>query len=360
MENEDLDYSPIYELLLSIKKGFNPGWYVSRYDDLLDHINFNEKNPGLSKVTITFDNDDDFFDLFELDDDDRYWIRRFEDSYWDADYGTYDVEEAWSEGWLYEYFLNNDNKNKLNTIVDITNKDLINKDWRQKSKYFYEHFPNESDWVYGEYATIEHECKLQSCREEVESELGNRFKYFGIREVSSMYKYVTSVNILIKLFQTINGSSEESTLKDLLHSIVNKYTKQNYGMYNESYYNTGCHNFDNEYFNSQITRYFDNILESLYDSEEYNDVEEYYSIIRFVANKYGFDKWINLQRNKNLYFRVKSVDPKTNKLLIEIVNNITNSTTKRSLTYDEFIRFESQYELFIENKKNIKKFLKLI
>lgn len=360
MENEDLDYSPIYELLLSIKKGFNPGWYLSRYDDLLDYINFNEKNPGLSRVTISFNDDDDFFDLFGLDDDDRFWIRRFEDTYWEADYSTYEVDDAWNQGWLYNYYLDNENKEKLVNIVDIVNKDLITKSGEVKSKYFFKHFDGEADSIYRVYADIEHDCKVEGCREEVQSELGNRFKNFGIREVSSMYKYVTSVNILIKLFESINGGSQELTLKDLLKIIVEKFTKQNYGMYGETYYNIGCHDFDYEKFNHEVKWYFDNILESLYDSEEYNDVEEYYSIIRFVANKYGFDKWINLQRNKNLYFRVKSVDPKTNKLFIEIVNNITNSTTKRSLTYDEFIRFENQYELFIENKKNIKKFLKLI
>jgi hypothetical protein len=39
--------SEIYDLLLRVKNGYDPGWstYFSRYDDLLDDINFNKKNP---------------------------------------------------------------------------------------------------------------------------------------------------------------------------------------------------------------------------------------------------------------------------------------------------------------------------
>jgi hypothetical protein len=40
--------SEIYDLLLRVKNGYDPGWstYFSRYDDLLDDIRFNDKSPG--------------------------------------------------------------------------------------------------------------------------------------------------------------------------------------------------------------------------------------------------------------------------------------------------------------------------
>jgi hypothetical protein len=102
------------------------------------------------------------------------------------------------------------------------------------------------------------------------------------------------------------------------------------------------------------------MFDKLEGDEEHLDFEVYLYLLQLVKDEYGIDKWIPLKRDPNLSFRIDRVDPKTHKILISFKNENNNTEEKRSLTYDELKNLESQYELFNERRKIIKKLLRLI
>ena len=145
---------------------------------------------------------------------------------------------------------------------------------------------------------------------------------------------------------------QSGTIFDLFKKIleVNKVSVNSY--YNEMYWNTSCTNFDMESFNRSANWNLTRIYEHILDDEKFVDVEEFYNVKNAVEKEFGFDKWNKIKTKENLYFKVDDVDPSTNKIIISFRNNESdNREEKRSVTYDELHRMQTQYELFNEIRK---------
>lgn len=347
--------SEIYDLLVDIKNGEDPGYYIKRYDDLAEYLNFNSKRPGMSIVTITFDNDSDYYDMFEdLSDDDIWWINRFRYNDYDSyDYDNGEIEDSWKGGYIYNYYMNDENKNKVDKLINISNLNAFDKPVEERMRIFIDNFWDTASAIYGEFFQFEHVCRMDNAKEEIFEDLGNKFSKFGIREIVPLYKYKTSVNILIKLFDTIGDKT--MTLKELLTHIIKNYTKESYGYYDELYHQTNCDEFDSEGFNRECEWHLDKVLDKLEDTVEFVNVENFFVLIDLVNDKYGFDKWYEFKTKKGVHFKINKIDPKTNKIIVDINDLNTKKTSQRSLTYDELLRMETQYELFTENRKKRKK-----
>ena len=205
-----------------------------------------------------------------------------------------------------------------------------------------------------EWSDIEHNCRMDIIQDEIIDEFSNKFYNLGIKEVVPLYKYKCSVNTLIRLFDMFGLQS--GTIFDLFKKIleVNQVSVGSY--YNEMYWNTNCTNFDMESFNRSANWNLTRIYEHILDDEKFVDVEEFYDIKNAVDKEFGFDKWNKIKTKENLYFKVDDVDPATNKIIISFRNNESDDREeKRSMTYDELKRMETQYELFNEIKKLRKK-----
>lgn len=347
--------SEIYDLLLNVKNGYDPGWTrFGVYDDLLSDINFNKSYPGLSIVTIVFDNYSQYLNLFEdLSDYDVNIILSYIHNpvRWFNETQDYD----WTDGYVYNS-LNEENKEKMEKIFTfITKKN--NLDIKDKLEEFMSEFENESYSICDEWLSEENECKMKQAKQELYDEFSNKFHFVGIRELSEWYSYKTNVNILLKLFNLFN--LEGGTLTELLKEIIKKFDKTSHdGYYDEIFSSSGCENFDYESFNRNASYYIDKVLDIVMESEGYVDVEKYFEIKNEIINKYGFNKWIPLRGDKSgISFMIDDVDPENNKIIITLRNrNSNNLEQRRSLTFNELKRMETQYELFNENKKIKKKF----
>jgi hypothetical protein len=352
--------SEIYDLLVRVKNGYDPGWInLSGYDDLLEDIDFNRKNPGLSTVTIEFDEYDDFFDLFEdINSDDKSELRSFITNYYDNYYDYYRRDSSdWEYAYIYE-FLNDENKERIDMLSDLTYKGGPDDDLRSKLKDLYDNFGSNIDEIISDWSQEEYDAKIKVIREDLKSEFSNLFVNFGIRDKYSFRSYTASVNILLRLFQVVGNKSQ--TLFQLLKSIIDRFDKNSHGWYNEMYYEASLKYFDEVSFNQSAKSSIDEMFDKLDGDEEHLDFEVYLYLLQLVKDEYGIDKWIPLKRDPNLSFRIDRVDPKTHKILISFKNENNNTEEKRSLTYDELKNLESQYELFNERRKIIKKLLRLI
>jgi hypothetical protein len=358
-----VENSKIYDLLLKIKNGYDPGWRnLSGYDDLLDDVSFNPKNPSKSIVTIVFDNEDDYLKIFELDDDDMWWVRRMNSNNYDGDdYGRYELEDQWKEGYLYEA-LNQENKNKIGLIgLTITN-DFDDLENQKKKELIYNHFEDLVFSIGREFNYIDSECKSEVLRSEIESVFGNKFYNLGIREVSPYYKYKTNVSILLRLFDTLGDSS--MSIQDLLGAIIKKFNPDTdySGGWEDVYYSVSCQNFDYERYNEDVSWYLNQIVNDLEVSDTYLDIDEYFNLIKRLKSEYSINKWTRLDKTPELYYKIDKVDPKTNKIIVTVRNNKKSyqPAETRSMDYEDLKRFESQYELFTERRKIIKKLLRSI
>ena len=345
--------SEIYDLLLKVKNGYDPGWssYYSRYDDLLDDIRFNDKSPGLSTVVITFRTYDDYFKLFdedELYDEDIRTIQYFLNDQWENDnYDTYELAQNWNQGYLQNYF-DEENLELINNIVSILSNNSSTISFEEKSQLMHDNFNDEVESITSEWSEIEHNCKINQIQKSLYEEFGNQFYTMGIREVSPLYKYRVSVNVLIRLFNMFNF--QDKNIFDVLKNIIDN-NGESYGSnYNEMYWNLGCDEFDTEGFNRNANWYLSKIYDAILDDDKYVDVYEYFHIKELIEKEYGFDKWIKINTKENLYFNINEIDPKTNKITITIKNN-NNTEEVRSVTYDELQRMQTQYELFNEIRK---------
>ena len=105
--------SETYEFLKKIAQGEE----ISRWeypDKLISYVDYRSNIP---KITITFDDDDDFLEIFDIDrdSDDRYAWAKFMGNYYYDDYDSYRYEEDWREGYIIQDF-NQTNIEKVETI----------------------------------------------------------------------------------------------------------------------------------------------------------------------------------------------------------------------------------------------------
>jgi len=340
--------SDVYKLLVKIKNGYDPGWSsLGKYDNLLYDVVFNEKSPGLSKITIQFDRDEDYLVLFEdLDKDDIYSIMDLLSS-GEYDGSRYETSTEWDEARIYDYYLDVENKEYVDLILSLTIKDSSGLSNEQRMSVFSNHFKDVADRITEEWGLIEGECVRGQLKDELYEEFGNKFFTVGIIEKNPLRRYETTVNILLKLFTVIGNKTQ--TLEELLKVIIRKFDNSSHGYYGDMYWNTPCNDYDMVSFNKEAKWYLDKLYESIVDSNEYKDISEYIEIKDKVGSEYGFDKWVKTKINPDLNFRIDDIDKKTNNLIV-VVKVGDNRAEKRTMSYEDLKRLESQYELF-ENKK---------
>ena len=96
----------------------------------------------------------------------------------------------------------------------------------------------------------------------------------------------------------------------------------------------------------------DKIIEKYEEDERFVNYNEFIELQQQVDQEYGFDKWIPIRTDKNKFFKIEKIEPGTNKIIISFRDNQSdNREEKRSVTYDDLKRIETQYELFEEIRK---------
>lgn len=115
---KNLDYNfNIYNMLNHIINGnYIDVYELNRIDDLIVNFKYNEKNPGKSFINLRFDDDEHFFKLFDLDENDISFLNGifsnyygyYEDAFYPHDFG----QEDWKRGYLLQEF-SEENKKRL-------------------------------------------------------------------------------------------------------------------------------------------------------------------------------------------------------------------------------------------------------
>ena len=349
--NKIIGNSELYNLLLKVMSGEEvSSRSMENSDDLIYSFRFNSSNPAKSLIRISFSDMDEYASLFNLDDDDK-WFMNIMFSHYDS-YDFHDsgyAYDEWNEGYLIGWF-NDDNTQRFQEIVSLVapqfSKLESHEDREGASKLLDEMFPREIDEIYSDWVSEYNACKNRAGAESVRSELCDAFRNYGIIEKTCFDDYYTTVGILLSLYR----QTKDTTLNlfEVLSSIV---SGKNYGGWYEYMYETECYDFDDESFNRWVTRQLDAIYEKLEDSDQFSNVKEYSRIYNDVQSKYPKDYRQTTKTGKEFLF--KGVDPKNNRILVQVATK--DGWQDRSYSEDEFNNFTVSPELF-ESKKIRKKY----
>lgn len=338
----------IYQLLKKIQNGEEyPSHTLNRYDELISGFRFNKTSPGKSMIQLTFDYDEDYFKLFDLNEGDLWFLRNLF-SYYNDDMGFYQSDNAyedWREGYiLYEF--NDENRRKIFEIMTYFDPKLSEMDGEnniQISKLLYDTFPRQTESIIDDYQSEKEQCMTRTAKEEITNELKDKFINYGIFEKNMFNKYVTTVNVLLSLYKMYND--HDLTIQELMSKLGREFSV---GPYEEYMYEYGCNDFDSESFNNYTSHQLNKIIEEIEESDRFSNLDEFKKVSSEVRKNYDFDKWYPTPKDKTLKFNIRSIDPKTNKITI-VTKRQFEDTKNRSLTLDEFNSFLYNLELFERN-----------
>ena len=346
--------SETYEFLKKIAQGEE----ISRWeypDKLISYVDYRSKIP---KITITFDDDDDFLDIFDIDrdSDDRYAWAKFMGNYYSDDYDRYRYEDDWREGYIIQDF-NQTNIEKLETILRLTNPTLkLGDDNRSEvAKFIDKMFSSQIDELVYDYGLAHSECVTRAVKETILKDVKNPFYKFGIIEMTTAYKFQTSVKILLKLYNLLEAENED--LKGLLKLIYEKYGDKSVGGWNELEYNAWCDDYDKESEQENIGKVLDSIIESVEDdlSDEIVDFDEYNKLYAMVLKLGGFNKLIKFPE-KNIEVVFEDININTGKLIFKVWKN--SKVERRSVDNIDDLNLTLYHpELFESVRRILKKLL---
>jgi hypothetical protein len=333
-ENEDW----LYMQLHLFKKGI-----ISNHD-INDDLIFNVKPNGV--VTLRFDTKYEFVDMLNISEDDKYLINDCLSSYHQYEFYDYNLSaEEWEGGYMFYYF-SDENIKKINNILNIIKPNLrlsSNSDDLTKTNVaeaLSQNFNNEISDIISSYQDNANRNVSENLLEIFEKEYCNIFEKYHIFKVTCFYKYVTTVDKLINLYETFNRKGDN--LYNLLKLVIEKDSNKHFGHYYEN-----IHEFfsgvDSEDFNNDVTRQLDKILDLTEDMDTFIDLEEYKKISNEIS-KYG-DKWTEIPKKRGTYYKILNIDPKTNLINLE-VRLLDGEILSGSMSLERFHLLLNQPELF--------------
>jgi hypothetical protein len=347
---ETVGVSDIYGILRKIQNGEEyPEHTLSRYDDLVSGFKFNKNTPSKSMVTLKFSDDEDYFTLFDLGQDDMWFLNNLFNSYsYDMDFYHSDFGyEDWKEGYLMRE-MDDENRKKvleITSFMDPSIKNLDNDENVTKaSKLLMDNFRRETESIVDDYISEKDSCMAETAKTSIRSELCDPFQTYGLfNKGGCFYTYITTVNVLLGMYKI----AKDRTLN--LQQVLSKIAHQiSVGPYQEYMYEYGCDDFDSKSWNSWVSNQLDKILVIVEESDMFINIDEYKKIASEVLTKYNVGEWYKTPKDKKLRFKITEIDPKTNKIFLQTQKQFQD-IEKRSYTLEEFNNFLYNLEIF-ENK----------
>jgi hypothetical protein len=337
-----------YGQLLKIANGEE----VDVNDELIDKIKFNPNKPSKSPVIISFEDEEDYFKTIGIGEDDM-WIFKslFGVYYYNRGLDLMSSDRAYNEfreGYLFNYF-SEENKNKLNEVVKYISPGNYNfqpaddEEWgRIVFDKILELFYSESDDIIEKFQELENNCIDKYVEEVLTDDTCDIFSNFGIMKHTCFLKYYTTVGILISVYKTVGDYT--LSLEELLNILGERKIGDN--RYSDWIYETFCNEDFSEELNQTIAESLDSMIEKIEEGGEFEDLKIFDEFYKQSVAKYGINKYNVVPKDPKKKFRILSLNPSTNKIIIEVTDWDADTYEKRELDIEEFNNFLYTGELF--------------
>lgn len=287
----------------------------------------------------------EYFELFNFDDYDLSILNHLFSSYYYSSFELkdhYSCHSDWDEGYIFNYF-DNENKELLERLKSILLPNIDeNEEPHILAQFLGDNFTRETGEIVDDFYIYTNDAIDKEISSAVEEDLCDVFFSYNIFVGKCFRSYYTTVPNLIKLYDQFNDKSLDIT--GLLKKIVSEKMDIT-GGYSDWYEYDWDRNFDFEAFNLEVRKELTTMIDRLEDSDLFVNIEEFKKLSEKLS-KFTFNHWFDLPKNDKVMFKIKTIDPKTNKILFEYLVKGTSEVIQKSLDYENFMLFLYHPELF--------------
>lgn len=312
---------------------------------------------GQSLITIKLGDKEYFLEAINLSQDDMWFRDMVMSPYSTYEFNdAYTIEEDFKEGYIFEYALNDENRDTLKVIASsvLPNKkiDFESEEYNKElHKILLDAFPTQIDYILSDYQ-LEKDYEMNAvAREAIKSEFDDKLEEIGVElggdnnEVTITIADLFSEALQLNLF---NESASEMAIE----IISNKLGSNIGGWLDNSYEYRDDSKFDKESFNREVARQFEKIIEIL---EEKSDTEytikDYIDFRNRVESKFKIRTWYETPKDKDIIFSITGFDQSSMMVILTVKNRgnqLPKDITLVDIKMDEeqFIQFLHQPSLF--------------
>lgn len=335
-----------FKKLRQFAKGQIDATTLENSDDLIYDVRVNKDSLGDSQVVIRFDDDEQFFNMLDLNDDDIWFVN----AVMARDYEFRSYDQMWEdnkEGYgIFRYF-NDENLEKLKKIALVV---MPSEDFEPQNESYmgqlylklYDTFSRQLDDMDYRYLNELNQSSSENARKEIENEFRKYLSKKGF-SLDRMYDRIsTTVGELVYLY-SLKGRKRDD-LQTLLESELKPENSYEIGGWGNDYYEYESNNdIDFTYLNSKFEDELDWIIEKL---EEDTDMVEYFRLTERLA-EYKLNTWYETPKDKNILFQIKKIDPNTLRIQVNLRKKDSRDWDKTHyFTEENFNNFLHQPELF--------------
>ena len=313
--------SETYDMLMKIKNGELKGRVD--IDDLnIEPIPVSTSNPSKSMVTLRFDIDE-YLKIFTLGDYDENFILTLFSSYssWTfRDWSTY--SEDFDEGYIVGSF-NEENLILLSKICSFISPEITieklriggHETMKEISKKLDDLFAGQVENIISEYESVSEQCIYDTTKGYIEIDLCNILERYFIYKKSNacFYKYVTSVNNLIRLYGKVKRKTK--SISELLKTLLemdgvgfNYEELQGYGECNHNMW-------EDIRFKEESKKQLEKILEKIEEGTDFKNIQEFTKISNELTKKFEFGRYYNLPKDDSKEIVFHRIDPVDNTIV---------------------------------------------
>ena len=301
---------------------------------------------GQSKIIFDFNNDENFFKMLDLSEDDVWFLNVMNSHYSDYEFiDSYQVEEDFKEGYIIYGDMNDENVEKLKQISEVIlpSKEFALNDetYRQElSAVLLDLFENETDYILSDYFVEKNREMLITARESINKELDEVIEKIGFNFKRKFDEiYTTPANLL--MFAAKFGINKIDAMS-LIKQLIEESSGSGLGGWSEDQYEyQDSDNFDNDSFNREVERQLDLILEKL---EEDVNVVEFLEFRKKILSRYEMNKWFELPKDESIRFKLKNFDKDNMQIVVELL--LPTGVITRKFNEEQFNYLLYQPELF--------------
>jgi hypothetical protein len=320
-------------------------------DESIDDIRVRTPR-GQSLITIKLGDKDYFLEAINLSPDDMWFRDMVMSSYSTYEFNdAYTIEEDFKEGYLFEYLLNDENRDTLKVIASslLPNK-KINFESEEYNKELHkillDAFPAQIENILSDYQ-IEKDYEMNAvAKQAIKSEFDDKLEEIGVELAGDNNEVTMSIADLFSEALQLNLFNE-SAQEMVIEIISNKLGSNIGGWLDNSYEYQDSSKFDKESFNREVARQFEKIIEIL---EEESDTEytikDYLDFRNRVESKFKIRTWYETPKDKEIIFSINGFEPSSMKVMLTVKDRGTELFKEIKMDEEQFIQFLHQPSLF--------------
>jgi hypothetical protein len=307
---------------------------------------------GQSLITIKLGDKDYFLEAINLSRDDMWFRDMVTSPYQTYEFNdAYTIEEDFKEGYIFEYELDDENRNTLKDIAlsVLPNRkvDFESDEYRQElHKILLDAFPNEIDYILSDYQTEKNYEMNAVAKDAIKTEFDDKLEEIGVELADDNNEVTMSIADLFSEALQLNLFNE-SAQEMVIEIISNKLGSNVGGWLDNSYEYRDDSKFDRESFNREVARQFEKIIEIL---EEKSDTEytikDYIDFRNRVESKFKIKTWYETPKDEKIIFSIKGFDPSSMTVILTLKDRGTQLLKDIKMNEEQFTQFLYQPSLF--------------